>query len=113
MKVGRGMDKRMEAAQFSRNLLDHCLTDSDLRLKKTAFTRQRRLGAQRLLLILSHRLAASLQLAIDTYFKSIIEEASVSKQALSKARAGLNPEFVRKFADGIASIHARDEDAPS
>jgi len=102
----------MEAAQFSRNLLNHCLTDPDLRLKKTAFTRQRRLGAQRLLLILLHRLAACLQLAIDTYFKSI-EEDSVSKQALSKARAGLNPEFVRKFADGIASIHARDEDAPS
>ncbi len=102
----------MEAAQFSRNLLDHCLTDSDLRLKKTAFTRQRRLGAQRLLLILLHRLAACLQLAIDTYFKSI-EEDSVSKQALSKARAGLNPEFVRKYADGIASMHARDEDAPS
>ncbi len=106
------MDKRMEAAQFSRNLLEHCLTAPNLRLKKTVFTRQRRLGAQRLPLILSHRLAASLQLAIDTYFKSI-EEASVSKQALSKARAGLNPEFVRKFADGIASIYARDEDAPS
>ncbi len=102
----------MEAAQFSRNLLNHCLTDPDLRLKKTAFIRQRKLGAQRLLLILLHRLAACLQLAIDTYFKSI-EEDSVSKQALSKARAGLNPEFVRKFADGIASIHARDEDAPS
>ncbi len=37
----------------------------------------------------------------------------MSKQALSKARAGLNPEFVRKYADGTASIHARDEDAAS
>ncbi len=35
----------------------------------------------------------------------------MSKQAFSKVRAGLNPEFVRKYADGIASIHARDEDA--
>jgi len=50
----------MEAAQISRNLLDHCLTDPNLRLKKTAFTRQRKLGAQRLLLILLHRLAACL-----------------------------------------------------
>ncbi len=28
------MDKRMETAQVSRDLLDHCLTDPDLRLKK-------------------------------------------------------------------------------
>ncbi len=102
----------MEVAKVSRDLLDHCMTDADLRLKETAFTRQRKLGPQRLLLILLHRLAACLQLAIDTYFKSV-EEDSVSKQAFSKARAGLNPEFVRKFADGIASVHARAEDAPS
>ncbi len=102
----------MEVAKVSRELIDHCMTDPDLRLKKTAFTRQRKLGPQRLLLILLHRLAACLQLAIDTYFK-FVEEDSVSKQAFSKARAGLNPEFVRKFADGIASVHARDTDAPS
>ncbi len=102
----------MEVAKVSRDLLKHCMTDPDLRLKKTAFTRQRKLGPQRLLLILLHRLTACLQLAIDTYFK-FEEEDSVSKQAFSKARAGLNPEFVRKFADGIASVHARDEAAPS
>ncbi len=60
------MDKRMETAQVSRDLLDHCLTDPDLRLKKGAFTRQRKLGPQRLLLILLQRVAAGLQLAIDT-----------------------------------------------
>ncbi len=84
----------MEVAKVSRSLLDHCKADPDLRLKETAFTRQRKLGPQRLLLILLHRLAACLQLAIDTYFKSV-EEDPVSKQAFSKARAGLNPEFVR------------------
>ncbi len=93
----------MEAAKVSRDLMDHCMTDPDLRLKKAAFTRQRKLGPQRLLLILLHRLAAYLQLAIDTYF-NFIEEDAVSKQAFSKARAGLNPEFVRKFAD----VHTRD-----
>ncbi len=102
----------MEVARVSRDLLEHCMTDPNLRLKDTAFTRQRKLGPQRLLLILLHRLAACLQLAIDTYFKSIKEEP-VSKQAFSKARAGLNPEFVRKFADEIAKVHAKAEDAPS
>lgn len=106
------MDKRMEISKASRNLLEHCMTDSKLRLKETAFTRQRKLGPQRLLMILLQRLAACLQLAIDTYFKSIQEE-HVSKQAFSKARAGLNPEFVRKFADEIARVHAIDEEAPS
>ncbi len=112
MKVGRDMNKMMEVAKVSRDLIDHCTTDPDLRLKKAAFTRQRKLGPQRLLLILLHRLPACLQLAIDTYFK-FVEEDSVSKQALSKARAGLNPEFVRKFADGIADVYARDTDASS
>ncbi len=37
----------------------------------------------------------------------------MSKQAFSKARVGLALEFVRKFADGIVSVHARDEDSPS
>jgi len=89
-------------AKVSSDLLEHCETDPELRLKETAFTRQRKLGPQRLLLILLHRLTGSLQL-----------EEPVSKQAFSKARAELNPEFVRKFADGIASVHARDKDAPS
>ncbi len=66
MKVDCDMDKRMESAKISSDLLEHCETDSDLRLKETAFTRQRKLGPQRLLLILLHRLAGCLQLAIDT-----------------------------------------------
>jgi len=106
------MNKRVEVAKISRDLLAHCMTDPDLRLKETAFTRQSKLGPQRLLLILLHRLAACLQLAIDTYFQSVGED-SVSKQAFSKTRAGLNPEFVRKFADGIASVHTRAKDVPS
>jgi len=50
----------MEVAKDSRDLLEHCITDPDLRLKKTAFTRQRELGPVRLLLILLNRLAACL-----------------------------------------------------
>ncbi len=42
-----------------------------------------------------------------------MEEQPISKQAFSKARAGLNPEFVRKFADRIAEIHALDAVVPS
>ena len=59
-----------------------------------------------------HRLAGPLRLELDEYCE-FLETAPVSKQAFSKARANLNPAFVRKFADGIAEIHARDSDAPS
>lgn len=62
-------------------------------------------------MILLHRLVCSLQLGMDRFFE-YLEEETVSKQAFSKARANLNPEFVRKFADGIAEIHAQDPDAP-
>ncbi len=44
---------------------------------------------------------------------TFIDETPVSKQALSKARMGLNPEFVRKFANGIAEIQTQDANAPS
>ncbi len=106
------MDKREHAAEMSRKLLMNCETDPDLRNKPTAFTRQRQLGPQRLLLILLRRLVASLQLALDEFY-DFIKEEPVSKQALSKTRQGLNPEFVRKFADAVAEAHALDKEAPS
>lgn len=106
------MDKKGLAADMTQNHLNHCGNDPDLRLKSSAFTRKRKLTAKRILMILLHRLAYSLQLGMDSFFEHFEEEA-VSKQAFSKARANLNPKFVRKFADGIAEIHAQDPDAPS
>ena len=62
--------------------------------------------------MLLHRLTGPLQLELDAYCE-FLEEMPVSKQAFSKARTNLNPAFVRKFADGIAEIHARGSNAPS
>ena len=98
--------------KMSRHLIETCESSEDLRLKQTAFTRKRRLGAQNLLRIMLHRLVDSLQLGIDAYY-DFLQEDPVSKQAFSKARANLNPEYVRKFADGIAEIHAQASDAPT
>ena len=53
-----------------------------------------------------------MQLGIDAYY-DFLQEDPVSRQAFSKARANLNPEYVRKFADGIAEIHAQNSDAPT
>lgn len=106
------MDKKAMTAEMTRKYLENCLEDPALRRKRSAFTRERKLGAKRLLMIMLQRLVVSLQLGLDRYYEKM-EEEPVSKQAFSKARAGLNPEYVRKFADGIAEIHAKDTDAPS
>lgn len=97
---------------MSVELLQGCEKAPELRLKKSAFTRNRKLGAVRILHMLLHRLSGPLQLELDAYYDTL-EETPVSKQAFSQARANLNPEFVRKFADGIAEIHAQDPDAPA
>ena len=104
--------KTTAVVDLTRELLHICKDDPELRLKESAFTRERKLGAERMLHMRLHRLAGSLQLELDAYCE-FIEEVPVSKQAFSKARANLNPAFIRKFADGIAEIHARDSDAPS
>lgn len=96
---------------MSRQLIEICESSADLRLKETAFARKRRLSAKNILRILLRRLAASLQLGIDAYY-DFLQEDLVSKQEFSKARANLNPEYVRKFADGIAEIHGSDASTP-
>ena len=110
--VTRMKRKTAVVVELSRELLGACKNDPDLRLKKSAFTRERKLGAERMLHMLLHRLVGPLQLELDAYCE-YIETEPVSKQAFSKARANLNPAFVRKFADGIAEIHSRDSNAPS
>ena len=62
--------------------------------------------------MLLHRLAGLLQLELDACCE-FLEEVPVSKQAFSKARANLNPAFVRKFADALAGLHVQDNDAPT
>ena len=82
-------------ADLSGELLHNCKNDPNLRLKKSAFTRERKLGADGVLHMLLHRLAGPLQLELDAYCE-FLEEAPVSKQAFSKARANLNPELLTK-----------------
>ena len=106
------MDKKEQVANMTQNYLNNCQNDPDLRLKSSAFTRRRKLTPKRMLMILLQRLVCSLQLGMDRFFE-YLEEKTVSKQAFSQARANLNPEYVRKFADGIAEIHAQDPDAPA
>lgn len=61
-----------------------------------------------MLLILLRKICKPLQIEIDKYFDWAKEEP-VTKQALSKARKGLNPKYVRKFADNTAQLLAQDD----
>lgn len=105
------MDKKGFVVEMTQNHLNHCENDPDLRLKSSAFTRERKLTAKQIPMILLRWLTYSLQLRLDELLEHFVEKA-VSKQAFSKVRVNLNPKFVRKFADGIAEIHEWDPDAP-
>lgn len=88
--------------------VENCLLEPEnVRSNDKAFTRNRKLGIQRLLHIILHRIYRSLQLHLDNYYEEI-EEYSVSKQALSKARKFIKPEYIREFADMTADIAAAD-----
>jgi hypothetical protein len=52
-----------------------------------------------------------LQIEIDKFFDWAKKEP-VTKQALSKARENLNPEYVRKFADNTAQLLTQDDTMP-
>jgi hypothetical protein len=105
----RGKVFEMDDATNSRT--EGCNEHPMLKLKESAFTRDRKLGAKRLLMILLHRVYTPLQLAIDKFFKHI-GCPSVSKQAVSQARALINPEFIRGYVDDIAQIAATDPTTP-
>lgn len=112
LKAGAEMKRSEYVATMTDELLKNCEADESLRRNQTAFTRRRRLGAGALLHILLRQIFGSLQLTIDHYFDRI-GAPPVSKQAFSKARKGLNPEFVRKFSDGVAEIFAKGDDMPT
>jgi hypothetical protein len=107
-----GKRKLIMAIEKAQKRIGECLSSEELRLEETAFTRRSRLGARRILHLLLHRIYRALQLHLDNYYEEI-DEVAVSRQAFSKARKYLNPEYVRGFADMTAEIAAQDKDMPS
>jgi hypothetical protein len=97
------------AIQKSIELIHKSSESALLRLNDRAFTRDRRLGAMRMLDMILRGIYRSLQLCLDSYFDEL-DEAPVTKQAFSKARQHLNPEYVRLFVDETSKIAANDEE---
>jgi hypothetical protein len=104
-------EKISSMIDITKHGIDNCEESSKLRTKPTAFTRKGKLGAKNLLRMILKRIYNALQLNIDDYYE-YLEESPVSKQAVSKARANLNPEYVRYFADQTAAILASDYTMP-
>jgi len=93
----------------------NCLSSNNLRAKgcENKFTRTNRgLGAQRTIEVILSRLYKPSQLEIDDYFKEI-GGTPVTRQAFSKSRSFLNPDFVREFFDDCVTIIVRDDDESS
>ena len=75
--------------------IENCLNEGEgLRLNEKSFTRKGKLGAKRILHLILQRIYLALQLHLDNYYDEI-GECPVSKQAFSKARKNLSPEYVR------------------
>ena len=106
------MGKSEKMTRVTNERLENCEQDATLRKNETAFTRKRRLGAKAILYILLRQIFGTLQLTIDHYFEQI-GAPPVSKQAFSKARKGLAPEYVRGFADATAEVFAQADDMPT
>ena len=100
------------AIENTQKLIEICLDAPELRIDDKAFTRERSLGAKRILHLILHRIYHSLQLCLDKYFEGI-DMLPVSKQAFSQARKYLNPEYVRGFVDMTSELAAQDNTMPN
>ena len=99
------------AISKTKELIESCMKSSDLRLTPTSFMRKRILCAMTVLTIVLWRIYHSLQLELDDYFDGLGTGLEVSKQAFSKARQKLNPDYVRGFFDMTAEVAAREKSA--
>ena len=88
-----------------------CSEKEGFRLKASAFIRERKLSAQWMIQLILQRIYQSLQLHLDRFYEKHTER-TVSKQAFSKARQFLNPEFVRGYADDTAEIAVKTGGIP-
>ena len=93
-----------------------CLNSKELvelgRLKKSAFTRQRKLGFCNLIGMLLNFGTRTLQSELYSFFDHVLKKADdvVTKQAFSKARKNLNPEVFRYLSDNLVKTFYRDDE---
>lgn len=104
----------IKVLEMTEEKMKNCLGNEKLRLKKSAFTRKIEdgLGAKKLLHLILLRMYRALQLCIDDLYEKL-DEKPITKQAVSKARMNLNPEYVREFFDETAKIAAEDDTLPA
>jgi len=100
------------AIENTKKMIETCLNAPQLRINDKAFTRERSLGAKKILHLILYRIYHSLQLCLDKYFDGIGVD-SVSKQTFSQSRKHLKPEYVRSFVDMTSELAAQDNTMPS
>jgi len=75
-----------------------------------AFTRSGKMGCRALVLMILRGVHMQLQKAIDELYEQMQMGISVTRQAVSKARKGLEPEFIKEMLSETAEIASRCED---
>ena len=81
-----------------------------MRIHEKAFTRKRKLGFGIVVGMLLNSLTKSLQIELDDFFEVVLaSDETVSKQAYSKARQNVKPEFLRKVSGIPVEVFYKDE----
>jgi hypothetical protein len=93
--------RRLQLLEASMKHIAGLLSDKDLGNEarnpdSSAFTRNRRLGCGRLLFMILRGLRSQLQKAADYLFEELEMGESVTRQAVSKARQRIDPNFIRR-----------------
>jgi len=104
----KGIGRRI--GEFIRNKVKRCKESLTLRTKghEQAFTRDRLLTAERIVSMIIEPAKQSLQARLKEFGEKFMDGIYTTKQAFSKQRQFVNPEYIREFYDGSVELLVRE-----
>ncbi|MDR0301849.1 MAG: IS4 family transposase [Treponema sp.] len=106
------MVKSTKALEAIRRISEYLNSDETVKRRRThekAFTRKRKLSFSVVVGMLLNSLTKSLQIEVDDFFEYVLTSVdTVSKQAYSKARQNVKPDFLRELSEIPAEVLYKD-----
>jgi hypothetical protein len=96
--------------RMSSQMQDNDLGDQARKEGTHAFTREGEMGCAKLVLLILRGIHSQLQNAIDMIYEQLEAGVSVTRQAVSKARANLEPGFIRRMVHEAVEMISGCED---
>lgn len=91
-----------KALNLTQDKLDDFMFKCAYRINSNNFSRESKMGFKETVLFMMNMVTKSLQLELNSFFKTILkEDSSVSKQAYSRARQKINPELFLELTDTV------------